>query len=342
MPAQSSLRIGVLGAANIARLFVAGVRPSAKLEVAAVASRDSARAAAFAKEVGVARSHGSYEALLADPEIEAIYLPLPNGLHAEWAIRALEAGKHVLSEKPISVTAAEAKAMFAAARAAGRHLVEAYPYMAQPQTLTLRELLAARTIGKIRLIRASFGFKLGDTGNVRFDAALGGGALLDAGSYAVSLVRLVTGACPIRVMATSQFDHGVDVTTAGTLEFADGSLAHVSCSMATAFHRQASIIGDGGAIETSYLNHPPIGGAAMLRVKRTPTSPSAEAPELFETIPVEGGNGFLREAESFADLVAGRPPGWTGASPEESIDVMATLDAMKKRAGSRTWVDVER
>jgi D-xylose 1-dehydrogenase (NADP+, D-xylono-1,5-lactone-forming) len=334
------VRFGVLGAANIARLFISSVAPSKKLRVTTVASRDAEKGRAFAREVGIERSHGTYEALLADADIDAIYLPLPNGLHAAWAIRALEAGKHVLCEKPIGVSAKEARSMYAAARANNRHLVEGYPYMAQPQTLKMRELIAAGAIGKVKLVRASFGFSLADRKNVRFVPDLGGGAILDAGSYAVSLVRIATGMSPTRVHAVSHMENGVDLTTVATLEFGNDVFAQVSCSFGTAFHRQASIIGEGGAIETSYLNHPPIGGAPMLRLKKTPTSPSAAAPELFETIDVAGGNGFLLEAESFAKLLSGDPNGWTGASEQESVDIMATLDAMAESARSRGWVEV--
>src|ERR1700709_1944789 len=129
------VRVGVLGAANIARQFISGVKPSSLVAVAAVASRSAQKAEKCAHENAVSRFHGSYEALLADPEIDAIYNPLPNSLHAQWSIRACEAGKHVLCEKPLAVTGEEALAMFEAAQRHGVHLVEGYPYLAQPQTL---------------------------------------------------------------------------------------------------------------------------------------------------------------------------------------------------------------
>ena len=159
---------------KIARLFVEGVRASRKVVVAAVASRDVERATAFARDTGVATVHPTYEALLDDPEIDAIYVPLPNNLHAAWSIRAADAGKHVLCEKPLAATAAEARAMFEAARRNGVYVVEAYPYRAQPQTLKMRELLAANAIGKLQLIQASFGFPLTDAANIRMNPALAG------------------------------------------------------------------------------------------------------------------------------------------------------------------------
>lgn len=170
----------------------------------AVASRDLAKAEAFARECGIGRALGSYEALLADSDIDAIYNPLPNTLHAEWSIRAAEAGKHVLCEKPLATSAADARAMFATARRHRVHLVEGYPYFAQPRTLKLREQIAAGTIGKTKLISATFGVPFSDTGNIRLMHDLGRGALLDAGSYSLSLMRVIAGARPRRVNAAAQ------------------------------------------------------------------------------------------------------------------------------------------
>ena len=161
------LRIGMLGTGRIARQFALGVAPSADVEVVAVASRDVAKAAAFAAELNVAQSFGSYEALLAAPGIDAIYIPLPNTMHAEWAIKAAEAGKHVLCEKPLAMSPAEAQLMFAAARRNGVHLVEAYPYLSQPTTLKAREMVRMGEIGRLHLISASFGVSFTDLGCVK-------------------------------------------------------------------------------------------------------------------------------------------------------------------------------
>ncbi|BBK34419.1 putative dehydrogenase [Stella humosa] len=330
------LQLGILGAANIARAFTSGVAPSADVAIAAVASRDPAKAEAFARECGIPRFHGSYEAMLADPDIEAIYNPLPNSLHAEWSIRAVEAGKHVLCEKPLAMTAAEARAMFDAARRHGRHLVEAYPYRAQAQTLKMRELLAAGAIGRVELVRSSFGIPFSDPTNIRLKPEVGGGALLDAGSYAVSLALLAVGERPERVSATSRWSAtGVDLSTVATLEFPGGALGLVSCSFATAYHRQALISGAAGTIETTYLNHPPMGGPPVLSVKRGTTA--AAVAEIVEVAP---GNGFLAEAESFVRLLRQGREHWTGATPEESIDIALTLDAIGESARSGAAVRV--
>ena len=333
--APPALRIGILGAANIARSFIAGVRPSQKVTVVAVASRDAERAAAFARENGVAQVHRSYEALLADPAIDAIYNPLPNNLHAEWSIRALEAGKHVLCEKPLATSAADARAMFAAAQRHGVHLAEAYPYRAQPQTLKMREVLAKGTVGRLQYVQASFGFPLADPKNIRFDPALAGGALMDAGCYPVSLVRTVAGERPKRVHAMARWgESGVDLTLIASIEFASGLLAQVSCSFATARHRHAFVAGDAGSIATTYFNDTSTTFPPVLDVRR---GPGWDAPR--ERIETMATGGFLAEAEAFRDLVVHGPERWTGATPEESIDIALTLEALA--ASARKGITVE-
>jgi D-xylose 1-dehydrogenase (NADP+, D-xylono-1,5-lactone-forming) len=327
---DSPVRIGVLGAANIARAFISGVRPSTRMTVAAIASRDAAKAEKFARETGVGRYHGSYEDLLADPEIDAVYNPLPNGLHAEWSIRACEAGKHVLCEKPLCVTTAEAHAMFGAARQNSVHLVEGYPYRAQPQTIKLLEVIAAGTIGKLQLIQAGFGFKLAEGPNIRRDARLGGGSLMDAGTYPVSLVRMVAKERPARVQAVAQWADGVDRALAATIEFESGLLAQISCSFSTSVHRQALIAGDVGVVQTAYLNHPPINRPAEFLLKRG-IGWDAE----YEKIQAPALNGFRAEAESFAALLrGGAATDWQGPSPEESVDIVMTLEALLESARS--------
>lgn len=333
---HAPLRFGILGAANIARAFIKGIAPSTLVTAEAVASRDPAKAEAFALETGVPRFHGSYEALLADPEIDALYIPLPNSLHAEWVIKATEAGKPILCEKPLAVSGEQAKAMFAAAHRAGVTLVEGFPYMAQVQTERLRELIASGAIGHVNLVQSSFGITSADPNNIRLSPTLGGGALLDAGSYALSLIRIVAGARPSRVNATARFDqNGVDRTTMATVLFENGVMGQMSCSFETGYHRHALIAGDDGVIETNYLNHPPLSGPAMLKVKR-----GIGFTTEFETIEVPDGNGFLREAESFQRLLQGGPSQWSGATEQESIDIMLTLDAIRASARSGAWVDV--
>ena len=330
------LRIGILSTARIARSFVEAVRQSERVTVTAVASRDAAKAAAFAASLGIARHFGGYAELLADRDIDAVYIPLPNSLHAEWSIAAARAGKHVLCEKPLAASAAEARAMFDAARRHGVQLVEAYPYLAQPQTLKLRELLKDGAIGAARLIQASFGFTLSDPGNIRLNPQLAGGALMDVGVYPVSLIRIVAGQRPVRVQATAHWiqgsegaARGVDSALAATLEFPDGLLAQVTCSFGSALHRQALIVGTAGVIQTTFANHTSAQQPGVLKV-RWGNGPEAVDGQL-EAAPI---NGFLAEAESFEGLVREGAARWTGASPMESIDIMMTLEAILRSARS--------
>jgi predicted dehydrogenase len=336
--AHLPLRLGVLGAAKIARSFIEAVRPSSKVVVAAVASRDAERAAVFARDTGVPSVHASYEALLADPAIEAVYVPLPNNLHATWAIRAAQAGKHVLCEKPLAASAAEARAIFDVARRQGVFVVEAYPYRAQPQTLKMRELLAANALGKLQIIQAAFGFPLTDAANIRMRPDLAGGAIMDAGSYPVSFVRTVAGTRPVRVQAMAHWGAtGVDLTTMGTLQFESGLLAQISCSFATARHRHAYIAGDAGSLSTTYYNDTGAAFPPRLEVRRGTGWDATR-----ETIETAATAGFLAEAESFHDLVREGWSRWVGATPEESIDIALVLDALAQSARSGAVVDLGR
>jgi predicted dehydrogenase len=343
------LRVGVLGTANIARSFISGVKPSPQVVVAAVASRTAEKAERFARETGVPRFHASYEALLADPQIDAIYNPLPNSLHAEWSIRACEAGKHVLCEKPLCTSGDEARAMFAAARKSGVHLVEGYPYRAQPQTIALLELIHSGAIGQLQLIQSSFGFTLSAGPNIRINSELAGGSLMDAGTYPVSLICMAAKQRPSRVHAVAHWTHGVDSALAATLEFNSGLLAQVTSSFATSVHRHALIAGTGGVIQTPFLNHPPLDRPAEFLVKR-----GVGADKDYEKVQMPALNGFRAEAESFAGLVrgtitdgkgptaagTGATARWDGPSPEESMDIALTLEAILQSARAARPVDL--
>jgi len=338
------VRYGILGAANIARSFCRGLAGSALARAEVVASRDGAKAKAFAAEMGVPRHLASYEALLADPDIEAIYIPLPNDMHCEWAIRCVEAGKHVLCEKPLAMGADEARRMYDAARQAGVHLVEAYPYMSQPQTLLVRALLREGAIGQVQLITAAFGFALvapdgtplRDPVNIRLLPERGGGGLLDAGTYSMSMARIIAGERPARVFATGRYTtSGVDQTVVAIVEFPSGAVAQVSSSMSTALHRHAVVVGSTGVIETSYSNHAPPDANLTVRVKR---GVAGTVP--FETEEVEGGDGFWLEAESFARMVRDGVQARDGCSEPESIDTALALAATARSAREGGWANV--
>jgi xylose dehydrogenase (NAD/NADP) len=333
---DARLRIGILGAANIARSFIAGVAASETVGVTAIASRDIGKARRFASETGVQRAYGSYEELLADPVIDAIYNPLPNALHAQWSIRACEAGKHVLCEKPLAISGGEARAMFAAARRHEVVLVEGFPYRAQPHAMKLKELVTGGAIGRVQTMHAAFGFTLTDEANIRLDPALGGGALMDLGTYPVSLTRLVAGERPVRVQALAQWRRsGVDQTLVANMEHAGGLLAQISCSFCTRSHRQALIVGTSGAIKTTYPNHAAVDRSPVLQLKRGPASDA-----LYEDIAVQACDGFRAEAESFERLIRLGPGHWTGVAPDESIDIVLTLEAILESARSRQPITV--
>lgn len=319
----SPLRIGILSTANIARHFINGCAGSEKLAITAVASRSLASAEAFAERHQLPRALGSYEALLADPDIEAIYNPLPNSLHAEWSIRALEAGKHVLCEKPIAVTAAEARAMFAAADRAGRLLLEAFPYRSQPQTHALTKIIASGEIGRPRLIQASFGFPVANPANIRLDPGLGGGALLDAGSYAVSLIRLLAGEAPTRVSAFAQWsERGIDMSLVANLEFSSGLVAQAACTFGTGSYRRALIACEYGVVTTDFRNDLTEANPGVLEVRRGGWE------QQVEHLDFPSNSGFRAEAESFADAVRHGSHLWNGIGPTESIEVMQMLEAI--------------
>jgi predicted dehydrogenase len=339
MPHTAPLALGILGCANIAKQFLRDVKGLPAVRIAAVASRDAAKAAEFAKTFAIPRQHGSYQALLDDPDIEAVYVPLPNSLHAEWAIKAAQAGKHVLCEKPLALGRAEAEAMFAAAHREGVLLLEAYPYYFQPQTADMLRLIADGVIGEVRSVVNAFGFTLlNPAGNIRMRKELGGGALLDAGSYAVSLIRLVMGEAPVKAAAVSNFVDGVDVSTMATLVYADGRRAQFSCAMDAANHRRAVIAGSKGAIETEYLNHTAVAPGdnpfgylpSQMRLRRGIAN---NVPfEEVHSAPV--GSGFRFAAERFAHIVRENNVAEIEFMQKVSLDIAATLEAVGKSARS--------
>ncbi len=360
-PDHQPLRLGVLGCAGIARGFVRDTLGMTSAVIAAVASRDLAKAQAFASTFDIQRAYGSYEALLDDPAVDAIYIPLPNTMHAEWAIRAAQAGKHVLCEKPLAVGPADAAAMFAAARTAGVMLLEAYPYWFQPATALLRELLADSAIGTIRSAQACFGFTVqSPESNIRVQAGLGGGSLLDAGTYAASIIRIAMGEAPERVSAESTWttgmldDHGapltsdrwteqaVDIDTSATLFYANGRRAQLSCAMNAANHRGATLIGSNGTIETEYLNH--TGGpghpyqylSSQLRLRRG----IANTIE-FEELQAPTGSGFRFTLEAFAEMVRTNDVATVERYATESLDIAATLAAIALSARTGTPQQVQ-
>jgi D-xylose 1-dehydrogenase (NADP+, D-xylono-1,5-lactone-forming) len=241
-------RWGVLGAARINQHVLEGAALAEGVSVVAIAARDRDRAQEQADAFAIGTVHGSYEELLADPEIEAVYIPLPNALHVPWSIRALEAGKHVLCEKPLARSEAQARSAFAAARAADRLLMEAFMWRHTPQTKRLGELLAAGAVGRLRVVRATFGFLLEREVDVRLSRELQGGALMDVGCYCVSAARLAAGE-PVDVRAEQIVGgDGVDVRMAATMRFAGDVLGLIDCALDAPLGHRLSIVGDEGEL----------------------------------------------------------------------------------------------
>ena len=319
---SARLRVGILGAARIAGPFMAGAKASQRVEVTAVASRDPERGREFAREHGIARAC-SYDELLADREVDAVYVALPNSLHAAWSIAAARAGKHVLCEKPLAMDEAEAGEMFAAADAAGVVLLEAFPYMFQPQTLEIERLVASGAIGTVRTMYAAFGFTVGEPGNIRLDPGLGGGALMDAGCYPVSFARQIFGVRPTGISATARWAGGVDETLSATLEYPGGGIAQVSCSFATGIHRRAIIAGSEGVIDTDYNNHTSRFAEPSFRIRR-----GTDWRGDVEVIPVPRHDGFQCELDAFAGMIERADAAAVTASRVASLDNAWTLAAI--------------
>jgi xylose dehydrogenase (NAD/NADP) len=237
-----------MSTARINGSFLAGARESREVEVVAVASRSRETAERYARENRIARALGGYDALLADPEVEAVYISLPNSLHLEWTVRALEAGKHVLCEKPLGRRAAEVEAAFDVAERQDRLLMEAFMYRHHPQTRRLTELVASGAVGRVRLIRSAFSFLTRDTGNVRMTTALDGGALMDVGCYCVNATRLIGGE-PERVSAEQALGgDGVDVTFAATMRLPNDVLAIFDAGLALDPRDELEVVGEDGSL----------------------------------------------------------------------------------------------
>lgn len=258
-----SLRWGILSTANITDALLGS---GSDQEFVAVASRDAARAQAWAAERGIERSYGSYEELLADGDVDAIYNPLPNGMHVDWSIRALEAGRHVLCEKPLSRHPDEVERAFDAAERAGLVLAEAFMWRHHPQLTRTRELLDAGEIGDLKVIRAAFAFATDDLSNIRMQADLEGGGLMDVGSYCVSGCRALADAEPERAYAEQVVGgDGVDVAMVATLRFPGDLLAHLDCGLSYLGGDQLEAVGTEGSL---FLDDPWHGREAVIEVRR--------------------------------------------------------------------------
>ena len=320
-------RVGVIGCGNISDTYFKNLPTFTDLVVTACADLDMTRAKAKAVHYGLRAL--TVEALLADPEVDAVVnLTIPAS-HAAVNHAALSAGKHVYTEKPLGVTRADGRQAVDLARAKGLRLGAAPDTFLGGGLQTARQLIDEGAIGEVRLVQAFFGITLPAGPNIRLDPALGGGATLDLGCYAVSLARLAVGRRPLRVTAHAlNTDGGVDLRLTGSIHYEGGAVAQVGCAMDTAVHRAATIVGSSGLIETDYQNHTGPKRPCYLRLRRGTGWDVATEPVPFDT-----GDGFRLEAEHFAGLVAGTAP--AGDDMLLTLQNMATLEALlaSARAG---------
>jgi predicted dehydrogenase len=317
---------GILSTARINGLFMAGARQSPHVEIVAVASRDAARAQTYAREQGIDRAHGSYDALLADPEVETVYVPLPNSMHVEWTVRALEAGKHVLCEKPLSRRPQDVELAFDTAERHGRLLMEAFMYRHNPQTFRLADLVRSGVIGPLRLVRAAFSFAAHEPVNIRLSADLDGGALMDVGCYCVSATRLIAGE-PVRVGAEQVIGgDGVDVVFAATMRFADDLVAYFDAGLALATRDELEVIGEDGSL---FLDDPWHCHGPVIELRREQGVERIEVPEV---------NSYRLEAENFSAAVRGRAAPLLGRG--DALGQARAIEALYAAADSGQTVTV--
>ena len=314
------MRLGLLSTANINRQILAGAAGTS-VEVVAVASRDGARAEAYAAEHGIATAHGSYEALLEDSDVDAVYISLPNGMHHEWTMRALAAGKHVLCEKPYTRHPAETEEAFDAAEAAGLVLMEAFMYRHHPQTATIERLVRERAVGRLLAIKAVFSFALTDLTNVRALPELDGGALMDVGGYCVSGSRVVGGE-PVSVLAEQVVgETGVDMALYGTLRFPDGVVAQIEASFLAPERQYLEVVGDGGVLRSFAPWRVDWGGHLVL-----------ERDGASEEVPVDEANSYTAQLENFAGAIAGEAAPRLGRA--DAVAQARVIDALYRSAES--------
>lgn len=314
------LNWGLLSTARINRALIPPLRASKRNQLLAIASRTQESADTYAREWKIPRTHGSYEALLADPEIDVIYNPLPNHLHAEWTIKAVEAGKHVLCEKPLALRVEEVDAIQDAARKYGRVVAEAFMYRHHPQTLMVQELVQNGSLGTIKLIRGSFSYVLSREGDVRLKPEMGGGSIWDIGCYPISYARMVVGTNPLEVFGWQVTGPtGIDETFVGQMRFANDVLVQFDSSFVIPFHTFMELVGSEGT-----LNIP--------RPFRSATDEKIflRRGDKTETIKIPGQELYIGEVENMADaILLGREP---RVSLDDSQANVAVISAFLKSA----------
>jgi predicted dehydrogenase len=328
------VRWGVLGAASIAvRRAIPGMQKGEWCEIAAIASRDLDKARQAAQSLGIPKAYGSYEELLADPRIEAIYNPLPNNLHVPWSIRAAEAGKHVLCEKPIGVTAADAKALLDVRDRTGVKIEEAFMVRTHPRWVRTRELIRAGRIGQLRAVSGSFTFFNRDPKNIRNSVEYGGGALLDIGCYPVTLSRFIFGEEPSRVLGLLDRDPEMktDRLASAIFEFPAGQ-SIFTCSTQLAYNQRITLLGTTSRIDIERPLNPPTDQPSRILIDDNPSDPTG-AGITVETIAT--CDQFTIQGDLFSRAI--REGGEVAVPLEDSIHNMRAIDALFRSAESGRW-----
>ena len=321
-----AVKWGILSTADINRKVIPGAHASPKVQLVAVASRDQARADEYAKTWEIERAYGSYEALLADPEIEAVYIPLPNNMHCEWSIKALEAGKHVLCEKPLSRHADQVEAAFNSSERMGRLLSEAFMYRHNPQTKRAKELVDEGAIGELRLVRAAFSYSLYDEDNIRLRTDVEGGALMDVGCYTVSGSRLFGGE-PERAYGEAWFGpSGTDWVFGGTLRFPGNVIALFDCGTAMPERDELEAIGSEGSL---FLDDPWHCTMPVIELRRDGN---------VERIELERADSYRLELENVSDAIRGEAELLLGR--DDAVGQARALEALHESATNGTPVSL--
>jgi predicted dehydrogenase len=321
----AELRWGILSTASIAReKVIPGIQKADRCRVVAIASRDRARAEEVARQAGIPAAHSSYEALLADPNVDAVYIPLPNHLHAEWTIAAARAGKHVLCEKPLALTATDAERMVAIAEAQGIRLMEGLMYRLHPSWVAACELVAAGRIGQLMAVQSWFSYFNDDPADIRNIRAFGGGALYDIGCYCVNLSRMLFKAEPGRIEASVVRDaaSGVDILTSGLLEFGAG-VATFACSTRAEDDQRVDIYGTEGRIKIDIPFNIPPDRPTRIHVSHggePPVSPTTE------TITFEVADPYTVEAAAFAAAILDGGP--TPVPPGDGVANLRVIERL--------------
>ena len=324
---------GILGVANIAmKKVIPAMQCSGNCTVAAIASRDEGKAREAAASLGISRTYGSYEALIDDPDIEAIYNPLPNHLHVPWSIRAANAGKHVLCEKPIALSSSEARELLAARDRNRVQIAEAFMVRAHPQWLAARELVANGRIGELRLVSGHFSYYRRDPADIRSRVEFGGGALMDIGCYPIMLSRWIFGAEPTRVIVDIERDPelGVDRLASAILHFPSGQ-ATFSCAGQLVPYQRRHIYGTQGRIEIEIPFNPPHDRSTRIMIDDGRELGGASA----EVVAFPAVDQFALQVERFSSAIRG--VGTIAVSLEDSVANMAVIDALARSSETFQW-----